>query len=165
MRRSWQKRAARESPISVGIKNRRPARCAAAIISPAGGRLMRRLVAVGFVLAMVAPARAQRPLISTNPETPFKLATFQADGKTRLGLVLGPRILDIEAAHTAVIQEIALRGAPAMPKDMRTLIEDYERLAPHLYRIANRFRDASADNPAFAFRVERVALPAPNKYP
>jgi 2-keto-4-pentenoate hydratase/2-oxohepta-3-ene-1,7-dioic acid hydratase in catechol pathway len=126
---------------------------------------MRRLVAVGFVLAMFAPARAQRPLISTNPETPFKLATFQADGKTRVGLVLGTRILDIEAAHTAVIQEIALRGAPAMPKDMRSLIEDYDRLAPHLYRIANRFRDASADNPAFAFRVDRVAMLAPIKYP
>ena len=126
---------------------------------------MRRLIVVGFVLAIAAPTRAQRPLISTNPETPFKLATFQADGRTRLGLVLGARILDIEAAHTAVIQELALRGAPAMPKDMRTLIEDYERLAPHLYRIANRFRDASADNPAFAFRVDRVALLAPIKYP
>src|SRR2546430_16795468 len=142
MRRSWQKRAARESPISVGIKNRRPARCAAAIMSPAGGRLMRRLVAVGFVLAMVAPARAQRPLISTNPETPFKLATFQADGKTRLGLVLGPRILDIEAAHTAVIQENPLPRAPAMPKDKRTPIEGYKRLAPPPSRIPNPFRAA-----------------------
>src|SRR2546430_5718031 len=165
MRRSWQKRAARESPISVGIKNRRPARCAAAIMSPAGGRLMRRLVAVGFVLAMVAPARAQRPLISTNPETPFKLATFQADGRTRLGLVLGTRILDIEAAHTAVVQELALRGTPAMPRDMRTLIEDYDRLAPHLYRIANRFKEPGSDNPQFAFRVDRVAILAPIKYP
>jgi len=126
---------------------------------------MRRLVALGFVLAMILPARAQRPLISTNPETPFKLATFQADGKTRLGLVLGARILDIEAAHAAIVQEIALRGTPAMPKDMRSLIEDYDRLAPHLYRIANRFKDASADNPAFAFRVDSVVMLAPIKYP
>ena len=126
---------------------------------------MRRLVALGFVLAMILPARAQRPLISTNPETPFKLATFQADGKTRLGLVLGARILDIEAAHAAIVQEIALRGTPAMPKDMRSLIEDYDRLAPHLYRIANRFKDASADSPAFAFRVDRVVMLAPIKYP
>src|SRR3954462_4131156 len=126
---------------------------------------MRRAVMIALVLLTGMPAGAQRPLISTTPETPFKLATFQADGKTRLGLVLGARILDIEAAHTAVVQELNLRGAPAMPRDMRTLIEDYERLAPHLYRIANRFKDASADNPAFAFRADRVAILAPIKYP
>src|SRR5437016_12809585 len=117
---------------------------------------MRRAVIVVFVIMMFAPARAQRPLISTTPETPFKLAAFQAEGKTRLGMVLGARILDLEGAHTAVVQELGLRGAPAMPREMRILIEDYERLAPHLYRIANRFKEASADNPVFAFRVDRV---------
>src|SRR3979411_1405932 len=106
---------------------------------------MQRVVLLAVVLAMFAPARAQRPLISTNPETPFKLATFQADGKIRVGIVLGARILDIEAAPSAVTQELGLRGLPAMPRDMRALIEDYERIAPHLYRIANRFKDANAD--------------------
>jgi 2-keto-4-pentenoate hydratase/2-oxohepta-3-ene-1,7-dioic acid hydratase in catechol pathway len=126
---------------------------------------MRRAVMIALVLLTVMPAGAQRPLISTTPETPFKLATFQAEGKTRLGLVLGPRILDIEAAQAAVVQELGLRGTPPMPRDMRALIEDYERLAPQLYRIANRFKDANADAPAFAFRVERVAIAAPIKYP
>src|SRR5215510_8993740 len=126
---------------------------------------MHRAVIVTLLLAVVAPTRAQRPLISTNPETPFKLATFQAEGKTRLGLALGERILDIESAHTAVVQELGLRGTPSMPRDMRSLIEDYEQLAPHLYRIANRFKEANADSPAFAFRVDRVAILAPIKYP
>jgi 2-keto-4-pentenoate hydratase/2-oxohepta-3-ene-1,7-dioic acid hydratase in catechol pathway len=126
---------------------------------------MRRAMIVALVVMVFAPLRAQRPLISTNPETPFKLATFQADGRTRIGLVLGTRILDIEAAHTAVVQELALRGTPAMPRDMRALIEDYDRLAPHLYRIANRFKDPGADSPQFAFRVDRVAILAPIKYP
>jgi 2,4-didehydro-3-deoxy-L-rhamnonate hydrolase len=126
---------------------------------------MRHVAMVAVMLMTFAPARAQRPLISTNPETPFKLATFQAEGKTRLGLVLGARILDIEAAHASVVQELALRGTPPMPRELRALIEDYERLAPHLYRIANRFKDAAADNPAFAFRVDRVAILAPIKYP
>jgi 2-keto-4-pentenoate hydratase/2-oxohepta-3-ene-1,7-dioic acid hydratase in catechol pathway len=126
---------------------------------------MRRAVIVALVVMVFAPLRAQRPLISTNPETPFKLATFQADGRTRVGLVLGTRILDLEAAHTAVVQELGLRGTPAMPRDMRTLIEDYDRLAPHLYRIANRFKEPGADNPQFAFRVDRVAILAPIKYP
>src|SRR5262249_56189664 len=126
---------------------------------------MRRVVLLVAAFAFVAPARAQRPLISTNPETPFKLATFEAAGKTHVGMVLGQRILDIEGAHTAVIQELALRGTPSMPRDMRTLIEDYDRIAPHLYRIANRFKDAGADNPAFAFNVDRVGILAPIKYP
>src|SRR5215467_11130262 len=125
---------------------------------------MRRAVMVAVLFMLVVPARAQRPLISTNPETPFKLATFQAEGRTRLGLVLGTRILDIEGAQSAVVQELGLRGTPAMPRDMRALIEDYEWVAPHLYRIANRFKDANADNPAFAFRVDRVAITAPIKY-
>src|SRR5689334_1199255 len=100
-----------------------------------GRFVMRRVVLISFVLATFAPVGAQRPLISTNPETPFKLATFQADGKTRLGLVVGARMLDIEGAHTAVVQELGLRGTPTMPRDMRTLIENYDTLAPHLYRI------------------------------
>jgi len=126
---------------------------------------MRRVLVLALVLATFAPARAQRPLISTNPETPFTLATFQADAKTRVGLVVGTRILDIQAAHTALVQELNLRGTPAMPRDMRTLIEDYDRLAPHLYRIANRFRDPATDAPGIAFRTDRVALLAPIKYP
>jgi len=126
---------------------------------------MRRLVPLALVLASFAPVRAQRPLISTNPETPFKLATFQADGKTRVGLVLGARILDIEGAHAAVVQELGLRGIPAMPRDMRTLIEDYERVAPNLYRIANRFKAEGSDSPTFSFRADRVAILAPIKYP
>src|SRR5215467_4622625 len=93
------------------------------------GGCMRGVALLVAALTVVAPARAQRPLISTNPETPFKLATFEAAGKTRVGLVLGQRILDIEGAHTAVVQELALRGTPAMPRDMRTLVEDYDRLA------------------------------------
>lgn len=76
---------------------------------------MRRMLVCLLAYLAVAPATAQRSVISTNPETPFKLATFLADGKTRVGLVLGTRILDIEAAHTAVIQELGLRGLPAMP--------------------------------------------------
>src|SRR3954452_25109899 len=98
---------------------------------------MRRLAVLALLLGVIAPVRAQRPVISTRPDTPFKLATFEASGKVRVGLVLGARVIDIESAHTMIIQELALRGAPAMPRDMRTLIENYSDLAPSLYRIAN----------------------------
>jgi 2-keto-4-pentenoate hydratase/2-oxohepta-3-ene-1,7-dioic acid hydratase in catechol pathway len=126
---------------------------------------MRRVIVVALALATFAPVRAQRPVISTNPETPFKLATFQADGRTRVGLMVGTRLLDIEGAQAAVVQELGLRGMPPMPREMRALIEDYDRIAPQLYRIANRYKDGSADTAPFAFRPDRVAILAPVKYP
>ena len=85
---------------------------------------MRRLAVLAILLTSIAPVRGQRPVISTNPDTPFKLATFEAAGKVRVGLVLGTRVIDIESAQSMIVQEIALRGAPAMPRDMRTLIEN-----------------------------------------
>lgn len=125
---------------------------------------MRRVAVLVLSLGLFVPAAAQRPVISTRPDTPFKLATFDAAGKTRLGLVLGSRVLDIESAHIAITQELGLRGE-AMPRDMRTLIEDYARVAPLLYRIANYYKDIKPDTLPFAFNVERVAIRAPIKYP
>ena len=122
---------------------------------------------LGVLLVLVAatPARAQRAVLSTRPDTPFKLATFEAAGKVRVGVVLGTRILDLEGANAAVVQAIDLRGGPAMPRDMRTLIENYAELAPSLYRIANYFKDAQTDGASFAFDVSRAAIKAPIKYP
>src|SRR3954453_21777790 len=103
------------------------------------GGCMRRVAVLAVVLGLMAPLRAQRPVISTRPDTPFKLATFEAAGKVRVGLVLGSRILDIEAANAVIVQAIDLRGSPARPRDMRSLIETYDTVAPSLYRIANYF--------------------------
>jgi 2-keto-4-pentenoate hydratase/2-oxohepta-3-ene-1,7-dioic acid hydratase in catechol pathway len=125
---------------------------------------MRRLAALVVILGFVTPVRGQRPVISTKPDTPFKLATFEAAGKVRVGLVLGNRILDIESAHALIVQEVALRGEPAMPRDMRTLIETYDTVAPGLYRIANYFSATKLDAP-FVFDVAKVAIKAPIKYP
>ena len=78
---------------------------------------MKRLALLALMLGVMAPVRAQRPVISITPDTPFKLATFEAAGKVRVGLVLGSRLIDIEGAHTMIVQERALRGTPAMPRD------------------------------------------------
>jgi 2-keto-4-pentenoate hydratase/2-oxohepta-3-ene-1,7-dioic acid hydratase in catechol pathway len=125
---------------------------------------MRLLAALVIVLEFMTPVRGQRPVISTKPDTPFKLATFEAAGKVRVGVVLGSRIIDIEGAHAMIVQEIALRGEPAMPRDMRTLIETYDTVAPGLYRIANYFSATKLDAP-FVFDVAKVAIKAPIKYP
>src|SRR3954467_1882769 len=126
---------------------------------------MRRVAMLALVFGVVLPVRAQRPVLSTRPETPFKLATFETSGRSRIGMVLGTRVLDLEAANTVVVQAIDLRGGPAMPRDMRTLIETYETVAPSLYRIANYFRDLKTDGAAFAFDVQKTAIKAPIKYP
>src|SRR5690349_17098916 len=72
------------------------------------GGYMRRVAILAIVLGLIVPVRAQRPVISTRPDTPFKLATFEAAGKVRVGLVLGTRVIDVESAQTMIIQELAL---------------------------------------------------------
>ena len=124
-----------------------------------------RLAVLALLLALTIPVGAQRAVLSTRPDTPFKLATFEAAGKARVGLVLGTRILDIEAANAVVVQAFDLRGGPPMPRDMRTLIENYETVAPSLYRIANYFKDLKTDGASFAFDVAKTAIKAPIKYP
>ena len=125
---------------------------------------MPRLTLLTLIIMLSAPVGAQRPVISTKPDTPFKLATFEASGKIRVGLVLGSRIIDIESAHAMIVQEIDLRREPAMPRDMRTLIETYDTVAPGLYRIANYFNATKLDAP-FVYDVAKVAIKAPIKYP
>ncbi len=126
---------------------------------------MKRVAILALMLGLMAPVRAQRPVISITPDTPFKLATFEAAGRVRVGLVLGNRVIDIERAHTMLVQELALRGTPAMPRDMRTLIENYATVAPSLYRIANYFKDAKLDAAPLVFDLGKVAILAPIKYP
>ena len=50
------------------------------------------------VAARTPSAPKQGATISDKPDTPFKLATFEAGGAPRLGLVLGTRIYDIARA-------------------------------------------------------------------
>jgi 2-keto-4-pentenoate hydratase/2-oxohepta-3-ene-1,7-dioic acid hydratase in catechol pathway len=128
---------------------------------------MRRFVRLAVVIPLIAglaPASAQRAPISSKPETPFKLATFEAQGKIHVGLTSGPRLLDAADASTYLSQKA---GAPAVsiPREMRQLIEAYDRVAPRLYQIANYFKQAPTDGLPFAFDAANVSIKAPIKYP
>src|SRR5438093_5433221 len=125
---------------------------------------MRRLIPLVIAIAIVPAVRAQRTEVSSKPETPFKLATFEAGGKTRVGLLLGTRLLDIAGANAAVANASGL-PIVAMPADMRELIETYDRVAPRLYRIANYFKNVKSDGQPFSFDVQKVSIKAPIKYP
>jgi 2-keto-4-pentenoate hydratase/2-oxohepta-3-ene-1,7-dioic acid hydratase in catechol pathway len=103
--------------------------------------------------------------VSDRPDTPFKLATFEAGGKTRVGMrVEGTdRLLDISEANARLEREAKL-PAVAIPAEMRALIEDYPRVSPRLYQIANFYKTARLED-GFSFPDDRVSIKAPIKYP
>lgn len=102
--------------------------------------------------------------VSDKPETPFKLATFEAEGKTRLGMVLGDRVLDLSAANAYVAKQAGL-PAVQLPSEMRTLIEQTGTASKRLYQIANYLKDKKIDGQPFAFALDKVSIKAPIKYP
>ncbi len=115
-----------------------------------------------FVVAMFGFS-AQGATVSNQPETPFKLATFEANGKVRIGLVLGSRVVDIAGANAYLIQKAHV-PAMTLPGEMRELIEQYATASPRLYQIANFLKNGT-QGMAFAFDVDKVLIKAPIKYP
>ncbi len=125
-----------------------------------GGALMLAALVAVPVLGREQAARG----VSDTPDTPFKLATFEAQSTVRLGMVLGDKVLDIAGANRHLTQQAKL--APVViPTEMRTLIEEYDRVKPRLYQIANYFKTANLGTAAFAFDVAKVSFKAPIKYP
>jgi 2-keto-4-pentenoate hydratase/2-oxohepta-3-ene-1,7-dioic acid hydratase in catechol pathway len=120
-------------------------------------------IVVAVALALAAPVQGQKAAISSKPDTPFKLATFGTAGRARVGLVLGARVLDIAGANAALVRDEHL-PAVTIPGDMRGLIENYGRVSPRLYQIANYFTSHQGAAP-FAFDLDKVAIKAPIKYP
>jgi 2-keto-4-pentenoate hydratase/2-oxohepta-3-ene-1,7-dioic acid hydratase in catechol pathway len=121
------------------------------------------LLVASFAVAFAQLPAAQTGLAAT-PDNPFKLATFEAGGNVRLGMVLGTRVLDIDAANQHVSKQAKLSPS-AMPAEMRALIEQYPTLSPRLYQIANYFKSNSTAGLPFAFDFEKVAVKAPISYP
>src|SRR5947207_8315406 len=126
-------------------------------------RLVVLTASVLAILGLVSSA-AQRPAISNKPDTPFKLATFEAQGSLHVGLTSGNRLLDAAGASAHLTRSAGLPEV-RVPREMRELIDAYDRVSPRLYQIANYFRDAKADGLPFAFDAANVSIKAPIKYP
>jgi len=117
-----------------------------------------------LAFAMAGPI-ARGAAVSDKPETPFKLATFETQGKIRVGLVLGPRIVDLAGANAYLVQKAKV-PAVKLPGEMRELIEQYDTVSPRLYQIANYLKgESGTQGLAFAFDVAKVSIKAPIKYP
>jgi 2-keto-4-pentenoate hydratase/2-oxohepta-3-ene-1,7-dioic acid hydratase in catechol pathway len=124
--------------------------------------LMRRSpVALSLIFSALL---AGASLVSDKPDTPFKLATFEAQGKTRVGMALGDRMLDLNGANAYVEKQIGL-PALRLPMEMRELIEQYPATSKRMYQIANYLKDKRLDGQAFALALDKVAIKAPIKYP
>ncbi len=119
-----------------------------------------------ILIAMVGVAGCQTAAqsVSDEPNTPFKLATFESNGAVGVGLVLGERILNISGASEHLVAE-AQASPMALPNEMRALIEEYETVSPRLYQIANYFGENGTDGHAFAYDVGSVTIQAPIQYP
>jgi 2-keto-4-pentenoate hydratase/2-oxohepta-3-ene-1,7-dioic acid hydratase in catechol pathway len=123
---------------------------------------MRRLLC--FCALVFLPAAIEAAAVSDKPDTPFKLATFEAHGKTRVGIVLGDRVLDLGGANAYVTKAAGL-PALELPTAMRELIEQYGTAAKRLYQIANYVKDKKVDGQPFVFALDQVSIKAPIKYP
>ncbi len=134
-------------------------------MTPTHGR--RGLAAVAAALAVgwlgISGPSAQTAPKAT-PDTPFKLMTFETGGSTRVGMVLGTRVLDLAGANRYVSERAKL-PAVAIPTEMKALIEQYATVSPRLYQIANVLGAQPTAGLPFAFDVAAVSVKAPIKYP
>ena len=133
-----------------------------AIAASAGGSMV--ALALGLALVVAVSACTTTAQISDAPDTPFKLATFEAGGDPAVGLVLGDQILELSGASDHLATEAGL-DAMTLPGEMRALIEAYDTAAPRLYQIANYFQDGADAALPFVHAVDGVTIVAPIKYP
>ena len=124
---------------------------------------MRKVFLVLACVTLAWQVQAQGP-VSDKPDTPFKLATVTVGGRTRLAMVVNERILDIADANARMTERAKLAKVD-LPTEMRALIEQYDRVKPRLYQVANYFKDNAAIGAPFAYNATQVKFQAPIKYP
>src|SRR5271170_3852098 len=122
-------------------------------------------VAAAICAAALLSFPGRGATLSDKPETPFKLASFETEGRVRIGMVFGPRIVDIAAANDYLVRKAHV-PVLKLPAEMRELIEQYDAASPRLYQIANFLQgEAGTKNLHFAYDVSAVSIKAPIKYP
>ena len=106
---------------------------------------MRHLVAGQAVVCLMAAAltHAQAP-------APFKLGTFERNGRPFVGIVLDESVvIDFAAAHAAIRTPAS---TVAMPADMKDLIVRYDAgLRARIGDVVGAVRAAGASRPAYAY--------------
>jgi 2-keto-4-pentenoate hydratase/2-oxohepta-3-ene-1,7-dioic acid hydratase in catechol pathway len=92
--------------------------------------------------------------------TPFKLGTFERQGRTFVGIVVGEsRVIDLAVAHQAITNPAS--GAAA-PTDMKDLIARYDGLRSRIIEIVRAVGDT---RPAYVHDVGSLKILPPIMYP
>ena len=68
----------------------------------------RRRSVSAFGIVAVCSALNLSAAVSDTPDTPFRLATFDAQGRTRVGIAVGAYILDLQQANSYAEKQAGL---------------------------------------------------------
>jgi 2-keto-4-pentenoate hydratase/2-oxohepta-3-ene-1,7-dioic acid hydratase in catechol pathway len=117
---------------------------------------MRLAPVVGLVAALFAAVAAAQPA-----PTPFKLGTFERQGRTFVGIVLRDSVvIDFAAAHAAVTNPPSSLAAPADMKDLIARYDDGVRA-----RIVELVRAVGDSRPAYVYDLASLKILPPIMYP
>lgn len=118
-----------------------------------------------FILGLMTAALAAGTLASAQGPTPYKLGTFERQGRTFVGVVLRDSVvIDLGAANAAIRTPAATVPAPA---DMKDLIVRYDtgvkaRIADI---VASVERGANGARPAYVYDLKALKTLPPIMYP
>lgn len=117
---------------------------------------MRLTLAGGITASLLASALHAQPA-----PTPFKLGTFERQGRPFVGVVLNEsRVIDLAAAHAAVTSPAS---SVAPPADMKDLIARYD--AGVRARILELIRAVGDGRPAYVHELSALKILPPIIYP
>ena len=103
-------------------------------------------------------------LVTAQAPTPYKLGTFERDGRAFVGIVLRESlIIDFAAAHAAIQPTASTLAAPV---DMKDLIVRYDTgLRARIVEIVRSVEQAAATRPPYAYELSAVKILPPIMYP
>jgi 2-keto-4-pentenoate hydratase/2-oxohepta-3-ene-1,7-dioic acid hydratase in catechol pathway len=117
---------------------------------------MKFALAAGLLAALLVTTAS----VAQPAPTPFKLGTFERQGRVFVGIVLGEtRVVDFAAAHAAITNPAS---GIAAPTDMKDLIARYDGLRPRIIEIVRAVGDT---RPAYVYDVGALKILPPIMYP
>src|SRR5688572_5000165 len=117
------------------------------------------IFSLGFMMFSNLSSQGQTP--STNPDTRFKLANLAGAERGKPAIVVNDRVFELERANSWATEQFRL-SAVTMPRTMLELVEQYDRLKPRIYQIANAL---GSSGPDFGVSSNAARFMAPVLYP
>lgn len=114
------------------------------------------------VAATCAALFAAGAIVAAQAPAPFKLGTFQLQGRTFIGIVIrDTQVIDFAAADSAIG-----RGRVAAPADMKQLIERYDAgVRDRVYAVVKAVSAAQGARPAYVYDLAALKILPPIMYP